>query len=195
MQARSKAEGALRETSAFLDSALDNMPMMFWVKDAKTLRYLRLNRAGERLVGTPKEGCSARPMPKCFRPRPMRIRRKTVKSSRRREVVEIAQELMRTQDKGMRIMRTKKLPMFDEHGKPQYLIGIAEDITEAARMHQALADSEESHRLIAETSGDMIVRVTPAGVLTYVSPASARVLGYTPEELLRPRRPRIHPSG
>ncbi|MEO8627886.1 MAG: PAS domain S-box protein, partial [Betaproteobacteria bacterium] len=44
--------------------------------------------------------------------------------------------------------------------------------------------SEESHRLLAENSSDVIVRITPQGALTYVSPASILALGYKPEELV-----------
>src|SRR5262249_44314612 len=52
------------------------------------------------------------------------------------------------------------------------------------RAEQALRESEEKYRLLAETATDMISRHDPAGVYVYASPACKRLLGYEPEELV-----------
>ncbi len=46
-----RAEEHLLETNRFLDSLIDNLPVMVALKDAATLRYVRHNRAFERLLG------------------------------------------------------------------------------------------------------------------------------------------------
>jgi PAS domain S-box-containing protein len=48
----------------------------------------------------------------------------------------------------------------------------------------ALAESEALHRVVTEASGDIIARIGGDGVYRYVSPASTRILGYTPEEVI-----------
>ncbi|HUH85346.1 MAG TPA: PAS domain S-box protein [Stellaceae bacterium] len=58
------------------------------------------------------------------------------------------------------------------------------DITERKARERALEENETRYRLLAETVTDMIVRATPEGIRFYVSPASRRVLGYEPEELV-----------
>src|SRR5262245_16120052 len=44
-------EAELRKLNAFLDSIIENIPAMVFVKDAEHLRYELFNRAGEALTG------------------------------------------------------------------------------------------------------------------------------------------------
>ena len=39
----------------FLHSLIENLPILVFVKDARTFRYLRFNRAGESMMGIPRE--------------------------------------------------------------------------------------------------------------------------------------------
>ena len=48
---RKRAEHALRESERFLNSVVENIPGMVFVKDAKELRFVRFNKAGEEMVG------------------------------------------------------------------------------------------------------------------------------------------------
>mgnify|MGYP003898588815 CR=1 FL=1 len=49
------AEAKDGELMAAVDSVLDNVPHMIFVKDAKDLRFVRFNRAGEDLIGRSRE--------------------------------------------------------------------------------------------------------------------------------------------
>src|SRR5258708_9209518 len=49
---------------------------------------------------------------------------------------------------------------------------------------EALMQSELLFRALIEHSSDAIALITPEGVITYASPSTARVTGYTPEELV-----------
>jgi PAS domain S-box-containing protein len=57
------------------------------------------------------------------------------------------------------------------------------DITRRKRAQDALQQTEETFKMIAENAGDLIAVVDPAGNRIYNNPSYLRVLGYTPEEL------------
>src|SRR5262245_6743345 len=40
---------------AFLNSIVENIPHMIFVKDAKELKFVRFNKAGEKLIGIPSD--------------------------------------------------------------------------------------------------------------------------------------------
>src|SRR5687768_11680357 len=46
------------------------------------------------------------------------------------------------------------------------------------------ASSPDSFRLLVESSTDMLSRATPDAIYLYVSPASERIFGWKPEELV-----------
>ncbi len=49
------AEQNIRENQIFLTSIIENIPDMIFVKDAKDLQLLRVNKAGEEFIGYPQE--------------------------------------------------------------------------------------------------------------------------------------------
>ena len=63
--------------------------------------------------------------------------------------------------------------------------GISQDITQQKEAEQALLKSEQTFRLLAEHSEDIITEHLPDGTVQYISPSVQTVLGYQPEEILR----------
>ncbi|MDD1693124.1 MAG: PAS domain S-box protein [Methanoregula sp.] len=75
-------------------------------------------------------------------------------------------------------------PVMDTAGKIIYLVAEGMDFTGRKRMEDALQESEEKYRLIAENSPDMIYFVDPGGYIRYVNTFAAKAVQEEPGSLL-----------
>jgi len=142
---RKRVERERREMRVFLDSLIENIPHMIFVKDAATLRFVRVNRAAEQLLGLDRADLVGKSDYDMF-PRDQaeaftRHDRDTLAGT---EVVDIAEEVIETRALGLRYLHTKKIPLLDMTGEPRYLLGISEDITEHKAATEALRRANEA---------------------------------------------------
>lgn len=141
---RKRAEEEVSHAEAFLESVVENIPNMVFVKEAEDLRFVRFNRAGEELLGYSRDDLVGRNDYDFF-PR----EEADSFTSRDREVLEgggvvdIEEEPIETKEKGLRILHTKKIPIVDESGTPRYLLGISEDITDRKRAEEAVRQARD----------------------------------------------------
>jgi len=141
---RKQAEEKLRHMNAFLDSIVENIPNMIFLKDAKELRFVRFNRAGEDLLGNPREDLMGKNDYDFFpKEQADLFTQKDREALNSKEVVVIPEEPIRTRYKGERILHTKKVPILDAKGEPEYLLGISEDITERKRLEAQLMNAQK----------------------------------------------------
>jgi len=150
----------LTRSRAFLDSLIENLPNMVFVKDAKNLRFVRFNKAGEDLLGLSRETLIGKNDFDFFPPEQAKMftdKDRNVLSGR--EIVDIPEEPISTTNKGMRFLHTRKIPVFGTDGNPEYLLGISDDITEKlqadeerlriSREQAALEEREAAGRRVA----------------------------------------------
>jgi PAS domain S-box-containing protein len=127
----------LRDSQVFLDSVVENIPHMVFIKDAVDLRFVRFNRAGEELLGIPRDELIGRNDYDFF-PKEQAdhfiARDREVLAGRR--AVDTPEEPIETRDHGRRILRTRKMPILGTDGRPRYLLGVSEDVTEWKRAEQ-----------------------------------------------------------
>nr|NIQ78405.1 PAS domain S-box protein [Anaerolineae bacterium] len=72
----------------------------------------------------------------------------------------------------------------DDAGKPRWMHGTFQDITERMQVEEALRQSEEKYRDLVEEVNDVIYAIDTNGVITYVNPAIESFLGYSPSEVI-----------
>ncbi|MEI8081114.1 MAG: PAS domain S-box protein [Actinomycetes bacterium] len=63
-------------------------------------------------------------------------------------------------------------------------VGVMTDISDRVRAERKLAEAEQRYRLVAENTGGAVFLVSAAGELTWVSPSTEQLLGYTADELI-----------
>ncbi len=148
---RARLEQERTQLQNFLDSIVENLPLMVFVKDATHLRFLRFNKAGEDLLGCSRDSLIGRNDYDLF-PRDQADfftskDRETLKGEKQ---VVIEEEPINTALQGTRRLRTHKMAVRGADGWPLYLLGISEDITDRL---QAEKDLKEALQSLTERTG------------------------------------------
>jgi PAS domain S-box-containing protein/putative nucleotidyltransferase with HDIG domain len=182
---RRQAEEELLRMNAFLDSVVENIPDMIFLKDAEELRFVRFNRAGEELLGYSRNDLLGKNDYDFF---PKEQADFFVEKDRNvlhgEKIVDIPEEPVKTRNKGERILHTKKVPILNTKGEPTYLLGISEDITDRKRNDEALRESEGKYRGILENMDDAYYELDLSGNLVFFNDALISKTGFPREELM-----------
>ncbi len=142
--ARARSASALEQSNELLDSVVENIPAMVFLKRAGDLRFERFNRAGEKLLGYTRDEYLGKNdydfFPKDQADQFTAVDRKVLASE---AAYDIREEPILTRDKELRYLRTAKIALRDAAGKATHLLGISVDITDTRRAEAALRQSQE----------------------------------------------------
>jgi len=195
--ARMLAENENQRTQALLHSMVENLPNMLFVKDAKNLRFVRFNKAAEELLGYSRDEMLGKSDYDFFTKEEADFF-----TSKDRQVLngdqihDIPEEPIHTRHKGVRLLRTKKIPILDETGKPLYLLGISEDITERKRTEEALARSTVEWTYAMDFIEESLYLVDLEDKVVRANRAFYQFTGLTPETTVgRDITSLMHPHG
>lgn len=183
-------ENQLKETTVFLSTVLDNIPNMIFVKDAKDLRFLKLNKAGEILLGVDSADVIGKNDYEIFPKEEAEFfTNKDREVLNKKVYIDIAEEAIDTKN-GRRWLHTQKMPVLNEMGEALYLIGISEDITERKKNEETLKVADRffnmSYDILVVAKGEYFVKVNQA---------FTRILGYEQNEMdNKPFLTFVHPD-
>jgi PAS domain S-box-containing protein len=165
---RKQNEAQLRESKALIETVVENVPLMIFLKESKDLRFVIFNRAGEELLGYDRRDLMGKNNLDLFPPE-----QAAHFMAKDREVLDgeggmldIPEELIQTAGKGERILHTRKVCIRGSDGATKFLLGISEDITERKLM-------EES---IQKTSLDLIAILDNLPFLAWLKDSEGRFL-------------------
>jgi PAS domain S-box-containing protein len=136
---RQKAQMELERTRAFLDTVIENVPVTVFVKEAREQRYVLVNRAAEQLWGISRNEVIGKNAYDLF---PERTAEVIV--ARDVELLEHAGQVfhtthqVETPNNGTRLVESRRIAVLDDNGKPEYLLGVIEDVTERARADERI---------------------------------------------------------
>jgi PAS domain S-box-containing protein len=183
---RKRAEQELSDSKALVEAVVENIPNMIFLKEAKDLRFLVFNRAGEDLLGYDRKDLLGKNNLDLFPPEQaahfMAKDREVLESAE--GMLDIPEEPIQTAKQGQRLLHTKKVCIRGADGNTKYLLGISEDITDRKKSEEELRKSEEKFRLITENTADTITVMDLGFKITYVSPSILKLRGYTVQEAM-----------
>ena len=155
-----RTQEELRKTEGFLNSLFEHIPMPLAVKSASELRYVRLNRAVEELVGQRRSAMLGKTPAEVFGEA-----QGAILSSADRQVLESLSLVERAETplqtpSGTRTLHTRSVAIVDEQGTPEYVLTIGEDITARKDSERALAAAKQEAERANRAKSDFLSRMS-----------------------------------
>jgi two-component system, cell cycle sensor histidine kinase and response regulator CckA len=180
--ARMREQETLRQSEARYRDFFENAKEAIYVHDLSG-RFLMVNKAGEELMGYTREECLQMTVfevvpashfaqvgqslkQKLADHAPTIYEVDVIRKDRTRVPVEVSSRLIY------------------ENGVPVGVQGTVRDISERRRAETAIRDSEERFRAVTVTASEAIITIDENSIIQLVNPATERIFGYKPEEML-----------
>lgn len=173
---------ALRQRELYLRATLDNLPFLFWLKDAES-RFLAVNKifsdacgraSPEELVGLTDFDVWPAELADRYRTDDFEVM--TCRCAR-----SVEEPVAGGAAAGW--IETYKKPVIAADGTTLGTVGFARDISERKQMEQALAESEQRWELAVTGANDGVWDWNPQTGKVYFSERWKTMLGYRPEEI------------
>jgi PAS domain S-box-containing protein len=203
---RKNAERELLKLNTLLDSIIENIPNMIFLKDAKELKFLKFNRAGEELLGYGRNELLGKNDYDFFTKKQADF---FIQKDREvladRKILDIKEEPIQTRRRGTRILHTKKVPLLNSKGEPAYLLGISEDITEYKKAYvqiselkaaqQSLKESEVRYKVLFESANDAIFLTdAQTGIIVDANKKASALIGRPVNRIIGMHYLDLHPK-
>jgi diguanylate cyclase (GGDEF)-like protein/PAS domain S-box-containing protein len=168
-----RLEQQLDRSQKFLNTIVENAPIPIYVKEASSLRYVLVNRAGETFWGTSRAEMIGKTAHDVFAKEEADLITARDEQLLRSDQPCFDERQILTPHNGTRSIVSRKLTVREDDGKARYLIGVIEDVTERklvekriAHMahHDALTDLP-NRALLREWLGQELTRLRRGGQL------------------------------
>lgn len=187
---RKRKDEKLHDAQQLMDSIIDNIPAMVFMKSASDFQFELFNRSGEELLGYPAADILGKNDHDVFPQDQADFfaagDRQVLASE---AIIEFPEAIITTSKGENRYLYTRKVALRDKEGKPKHILGISIDFTERKR-------AEEELRIAAVTfETDAAIMINDAdGNIIKVNKAFQTITGFTHEDVYG-KNPRILSSG
>ncbi|MDD5502462.1 MAG: PAS domain S-box protein [Candidatus Thermoplasmatota archaeon] len=181
---RKRMENAIVKSKKYAENLIETANAMIVGLDANA-KITIFNKAAEEITGYPHESVMGKSwfetvVPKERFPHVLEEFKRLTKHG---EIPKVFENPIITKSGEERIISWQN-SQIHENGNAVGIISFGIDVTDQRKAEQALHESEEKYRLIAENSFDGMFTVGLDGALSYVSPSAERIYGYTREEIV-----------
>lgn len=179
-----EARKQARTAEKFLESIIDNTPQMIFIKDAQDLRFVKVNKEAEKLMGYGREKLIGKNDFDFFPHEQAKFYQQGPRGARKKVPIDISEEEIDSASLGRRTLHTMKVPIEDDAGNSAYLLGISEDITDQINAKNALIDERNRAEQYLHISEALIVGLDADECITLVNNRACEILKRSEEELI-----------
>ncbi len=172
---------SMRASEHLLNSVIEHLPVMLFLKRASDLRMVMFNKAGENILGLSRNDLLGKNNHDCF-PK----EQADLFTHKDRHVLDVSgiediqEKVINTRDGRQLILHTIKVALRDKNGQPQYLLGISEDITE--RKNKEIL-TQQLGSLLQSSFNEIYIFNADSLHFIHVSDGAHKNLGYSLDEL------------
>ncbi len=175
---RKRADIEIRESRTFLQSMIDHLPLLIYVKTARGANCGNMivwNAAAETVTGLTAVQVIGRRDRECL-PAGLALLGE-LGSCPKPQVLDLPEQRIEHQDGSVRYLHAMSVPLFDDAGELEYILCIAEDVTRKHQQEQALIANQAELAAVNDASPLGLLRADKDGNCTYVNRTLEAIIG------------------
>ncbi len=180
---RKRTENELRQKMREMETFINNIPHMAWLKDADS-NFVMVNQAFADAVGFDPEFLQNHTCAVCFGDEQAEKMKDADREVMERRKPLTLEETVTDKHGRKRHLETSKSPILNDVGDAVGTVGIAVDITDRKLAEAAVSKSEERLRNILEEIPQISITLLPDGSIAYANKHFLNLTGWKKEEIL-----------
>lgn len=167
---RKEMEARIAHNEKMLSGILDTLPVIVFAKDiTNEFRFSIWNKQAEEVFGLKNEECIGKNDYDFFSKEDADFfRKKDIEAIGNKGILDIPEETVQTPG-GPILIHTLKTVVRDKDGKPLYLLGVSENISELKKINDTLKVSEERYRSLVENSPIIIMTTNKEEIIQFTN--------------------------